>query len=105
MLWNVRTVDDGRLRRRICEGLLVCNTLQGLIVLRAIFTENGRDDNDNHSTTTQQQQSHRSNNNNVYNWFIFILLTGMAVCYGRFRFGRGGNLIKIYELPTSALLR
>jgi hypothetical protein len=103
MLWNVRSVDDGRLRRRICEGLLLCNTLQGLIVLRAIFTENGRDDISN-NTNTQQQQSHRLNNN-IYNWFIFILLTGMAVCYGRFRFGRGGNLIKIYELPTSALLR
>jgi hypothetical protein len=99
MLWNVRAVDDGRLRRRICEGLLLCNTLQGLIVLRAIFTDDGRDD------STAQQQQHRLNNNNVYNWFMFILLTGMAACYGRFRFGRGGNLIKIYELPTSALLR
>jgi hypothetical protein len=101
MLWNVRAVDDGRLRRRICEGLLLCNTLQGLIVLRAIFTENGRDD----STTQQQQQNRSNNNNNVYNWFMFILLTGMAACYGRFRFGRGGHFIKIYELPTSALLR
>jgi hypothetical protein len=97
MLWNVRRVDDGLLRRRICESLLACNVLQSIIVLRAIFTTTNTSD----ATTTQRS----SNSNNLYNWFIFVLLTVLALSYGRFRFGRGGNLIKIYELPTSGTLR
>jgi hypothetical protein len=99
MLWNVRRVDDGLLRRRICESLLACNTLQSIVVLRAILTTTTSDSD---PTTTQQRSS---SNNNLYNWFIFILLTVLAFSYGRFRFGRNGNLIKIYELPTSGTLR
>jgi hypothetical protein len=29
----------------------------------------------------------------------------MSVAYGSFRFGKGGNLIKIYELPSASTWR
>jgi len=54
--------------------------LQALAVIRAQFT-------DRHV---------------LINWVAIILLIGMSFLYGSFRFGKGGNLIKIYELPTGA---
>jgi hypothetical protein len=99
MLWNIRTVDDGMLRRRMCEGLLVCHGLQSLIVLRAQLTST----NDTANVNNNDNESHYYYYYYYYgNWLIWIFLTGMAMLYGRFRFGRGGNLIKIYELPTAA---
>jgi hypothetical protein len=82
ILWHARTVDDGRFRKHICEALFVCYVLQALAVMRAQFT-------DRHS---------------VINWIAIVLLSILAVAYGSFRFRRGGNLIKIYELPTGANL-
>lgn len=78
----MRKVDDGMFRRHVCEALLVCYVLQALSVLRAQFT-------DRHT---------------VINWIAAILLLALAACYGSFRFGKGGNLIKIYELPTGSAL-
>jgi hypothetical protein len=66
-------------RRHVCEALLVCYVLQALSVLRAQFT-------DRHL---------------MINWLAIVILGTLAGCYARFRFGKGGNLIKIYELPTS----
>lgn len=34
------------------------------------------------------------------NWIAIIFLTTVGFLYGRFRFGKGGNMIKIYELPS-----
>lgn len=84
MLWNVRSVDDGLLRRRICESLMLSNALQSLIVLRAQWT---------------------ADTAGMMNWMIWMFLVVQTILYGSFRFGKGGNLIKIYELPTSASLR
>ena len=78
ILWHARPVDDGRFRKHICEALLVCYSLQALAVLRAQFT--GR--------------------HTLINWIAICLLTGLSVAYGSHRFGKGGNLIKVYELPT-----
>ena len=78
----MRKVDDGMFRRHVCEALLVCYVLQALSVLRAQFT-------DRHT---------------VINWIAALLLLTLAACYGSFRFGKGGNLIKIYELPTGSAL-
>lgn len=83
ILWHARRVDDGLLRRRVCEALLVCYALQALVVLRAQFTDRRL----------------------LVNWAAAAVLLALAGCYGRFRFGRGGNLIKIYELPTASTLR
>lgn len=83
ILWHARAVDDGRFRKHICEALSVCYSLQTLAVLRAQFT-------DRHS---------------LVNWIAILLLLIMAAAYGSFRFRRGGNLIKIYELPTGSNLR
>jgi hypothetical protein len=83
ILWHVRPVDDGRFRKHICEALFVCYVLQALAVARAQFTDR------RHS---------------IINWIAFVLLTLLASAYGSFRFRKGGNLIKIYELPTSANL-
>mmetsp|Transcript_12700 Transcript_12700/g.16675 ORF Transcript_12700/g.16675 Transcript_12700/m.16675 type:complete len:148 (+) Transcript_12700:197-640(+) len=80
ILWHVRKVDNGIFRRHVCEALLVCYLLQALSVLRAQFT-------DRHT---------------LINWLAAILLLTLSVCYGSFRFGKGGNLIKIYELPTGS---
>ena len=82
MVWNLRQVDDGLFRRHVCEALLFCYVLQVLVVLRAQWTS----------------YSHM-------NWVAILLLGSMSVLYGRFRFSKGGNLIKIYELPTAANLR
>ena len=83
ILWHARPVDDGRFRKHICEALFVCYVLQALAVLRAQFT-------DRHS---------------LINWIAIVLLSILAAAYGSFRFRKGGNLIKIYELPTGANLR
>ena len=82
ILWHARPVDDGRFRKHICEALLVCYSLQALAVLRAQFT-------DRHT---------------LVNWIAIILLTSLAAAYGQFRFGKGGNSIKVYELPTGSNL-
>jgi hypothetical protein len=79
ILWHIRKVDDGMFRRHVCEALLVCYVLQALTVLRAQFT-------DRHL---------------MVNWLAIVILGSLAGCYASFRFGKGGSLIKIYELPTS----
>lgn len=83
MLWYIRKIDDGLFRRRVCEALLVCYSLQALVVLRAQFTDRRM----------------------VINWIAIVILTSLAAFYGSFRFGKGGNLIKIYELPSAGVLR
>lgn len=80
ILWNIRFVDDGAFRRRVCEALFYCYVIQTLAVLRAQLTD-----------------SSRSN----INWIAILVLGGLAGCYGSFRYRKGGNLIKVYELPTS----
>lgn len=80
ILWNIRFVDDGAFRRRVCEALFYCYVIQTLAVLRAQLTD-----------------SSRSN----INWIAMLVLGGLAGCYGSFRYRKGGNLIKVYELPTS----
>ena len=80
ILWHARAVDDGIFRKHICEALFVCYVLQILAVMRAQFT-------DRHS---------------FVNWMAILLLIILASAYGSFRFRRGGNLIKIYELPTGS---
>ncbi len=77
--FHIRSVDDGRFRRSVCEALFICYLLQSVAVLRAQFT--GR--------------------SSSINWAAVILLTAIGGCYGRFRFGKGGSMIKIYELPQS----
>ena len=79
VLYNIRSVDDGRFRRSVCEALFCCYVLQSLAVLRAQFTDRA----------------------NMVNWIAIILLTSIGCCYGRFRFSKSGNLIKVYELPQS----
>jgi hypothetical protein len=53
--------------------------LQALAVLRAQFTDR----------------------KNTINWIAIVLLLAIGTCYGRFRFGKGGGMIKVYELPIS----
>jgi len=76
-------VDDGMFRRHVCEALLVCYVLQALTVLRAQFT-------DRHL---------------LINWVAVTVLLVLAGSYASFRFGKGGHLIKVYELPTASTLR
>ena len=83
ILWHARAVDDGRFRKHICEALFVCYTLQTLAVMRAQFTDR----------------------HNFVNWIAIVLMFIMAMAYGSFRFRKGGNLIKIYELPSASNLR
>lgn len=83
ILWHVRSVDDGRFRRSVCEALCFCYIVQALAVMRAQFT-------DRHTWL---------------NWVAIIVLSILSAAYGSFRFRRGGNLIKIYELPTSGNLQ
>ena len=83
-MWHIRRVDDGLFRRHVCEALLVCYVLQALVVLRAQLTE------DRYL---------------FINWIAIAVLIVLAGFYASFRFRKGGNLIKIYELPTSATLR
>ena len=82
ILFHMRRVDDGIFRRHVCEALLVCYVLQAVAVLRAQFTEP-----------------------QLLNWLAIVVLLGLSACYGSFRFGKGGSLIKIYELPTSGVLQ
>lgn len=80
ILWHARAVDDGRFRKHICEALFVCYVLQTIAILRAQFT-------DRHS---------------IINWIAILVMSLLGAAYGSFRFGKGGNLIKVYELPTGA---
>ena len=83
ILWHIRKVDDGMFRRHVCEALLVCYVLQALAVIRAQFT-------DEHV---------------LVNWIAIIVLLALSGAYASFRFGKGGSLIKVYELPTAANLQ
>ena len=83
ILWHVRAVDDGRFRKHICEALFVCYVLQALAVTRAQFT-------DRHS---------------IINWIAIVVLVILSAAYGSHRFRKGGNLIKVYELPSSGTLQ
>jgi len=78
IIFHLRSVDDGRFRRSVCEALFVCYMLQSIAVLRAQFTERS----------------------NFVNWIAISILGSMGLAYGRFRFGNGGQLIKVYELPS-----
>ena len=82
ILWHARAVDDGRFRKHICEALLGCYLLQALAVLRAELTLG------------------RSESWTPVNWVAIAILSALGGAYGSHRFGRGGNSIKIYELPT-----
>ena len=79
ILFNVRSVDDGRFRKKICEALFFCYLLQAMAVLRAQFTDKS----------------------NVLNWIAIMLLVSIGFCYGQFRFGAAGGMIKVYELPQN----
>jgi hypothetical protein len=80
MLYHVRGVDDGKFRRGVCEALCACYTFQSIAVFRAQFTDN----------------------KNWINWIAILFLSTFGFLYGRFRFGKGGDLIKIYELPSAS---
>jgi hypothetical protein len=80
ILWHARQVDDGVFRRHVCEALFVCYVLQALAVIRAQFT-------DRHT---------------LLNWIAILILLTLATAYGMFRFQKGGNMIKVYELPSSS---
>lgn len=80
IIFHIRSVDDGRFRRSVCEALFVCYLLQALAVLRAQLTGRG----------------------NMINWIAIVILTAIGSGYGAFRFGKGGNRIKVYELPQSS---
>ncbi|KAL7465808.1 hypothetical protein ACHAXS_006129 [Conticribra weissflogii] len=79
IILHVRSVDDGRFRRTICEALFFCYLLQAIAVLRAQFTDRA----------------------NAINWVAILVLSAMGLGYGMFRFGRGGGMIKVYELPQN----
>lgn len=81
ILFHVRSVDDGRFRRSVCEALCACYILQSLAVLRAQFTDLS---------------------GHWINWLAFLFLISFGCMYGRFRFGKNGDLIKIYELPSTS---
>ena len=80
ILLKIRHVDDGRFRRGVTEALCFSYVLQSLVVLRAQLT---------------------ADSGGWINWLAFLFLAGIAAGYGTFRFGKGGRLIKVYELPTS----
>jgi len=69
-------------RRRVCEALFACYVLQSLAVLRAQFTDTA----------------------SYVNWIAILVLLALSGCYGSFRFRKGGNLIKVYELPSASTL-
>jgi hypothetical protein len=79
IIYHVRAVDDGRFRRNVCEALFVCYVLQAIAVLRAQFTDT----------------------RNIVNWIAISILSLIGFGYGRFRFGKGGDMIKVYELPQN----
>ena len=74
-------MDDGYFRRHVCEALFICYLVQAVVVGRAQLT-------DRHVTI---------------NWMAMAVLIALAVAYGSFRFRHGGNLIKVYELPSSTV--
>lgn len=76
-------MDDGIFRRRVCEALFFCYVLQAMAVLRAQLTDPSR---------------------SSINWIAILVLGALAGAYGTFRFRKGGNLIKVYELPSSGNL-
>ena len=80
ILFRIRNIDDGRFRKSICEALGFCYALQALTVCRAQFT-------DRHS---------------IINWVAIFILFALCGLYLNFRFSQGGNLIKVYELPSSS---
>ena len=80
ILWHIRHVDDGMFRRHVCEALFACYVLQGTAVLRAQLTDPSR---------------------SSINWIAILVLGVLGGAYGSFRFRKGGNLIKVYELPSS----
>ena len=80
IIFHIRSVDDGKFRRSVCEALFCCYLLQAAAVLRAQFTDRA----------------------NVINWIAIIILLVIGCSYGRFRFGNNGNLIKVYELPQTS---
>ena len=84
ILLKIRHVDDGRFRRGVTEALCFSYVLQSLVVLRAQLTAD-----------TYVGKGW------IINWLGFLFLAGIAAGYGTFRFGKGGRLIKVYELPTS----
>ena len=61
----------------------MCYILQTLVVLRAQFTDRPH----------------------YLNYISIVILVSFGCLYGKFRFSKGGELIKIYELPTSGILR
>lgn len=81
MLFHVRRVDDGCFRRSICEAMCACHALQAVSVIRAQFTDRYT----------------------VVNWFAMILFLVLGGMYGLFRFGEGGHMIKVYELPHASV--
>ena len=82
ILLKIRSVDDGQFRRGVTEALGLCYALQSLVVLRAQLTAD-------------------TGAGRMINWLAFLVLSGIGAGYGTFRFGKGGKLIKVYELPTS----
>lgn len=108
VLFHVRDVDDGRFRRSVCEGLGLCYFLQSLAVLRAQFT-------DDRNWWVMRASKYSCNisfriSHHVFtsyslvptriNWIAIMFLTTIGTSYVRFRFGKGGDMIKIYELPS-----
>ena len=73
----------GIFRRHVCEALFCCYILQALATMRAQFT----------------------GEHVLINWIAIVILLALSFAYGSFRFGKGGNLIKVYELPTASTLR
>jgi hypothetical protein len=94
ILWHMRRVDDGIFRRHVCEALLVCYMLQALAALRGELTTT--------TTSSSDEEEPQRKTVLVLNWVAILVLLALSVAYASFRFGKGGNRIKIYELPTSA---
>jgi hypothetical protein len=88
ILYHVRRVDDGIFRKHVCEALLVCYICQALAVTKAQFS----------NTPSESSVVW------YLNWLAIVTLSLLAYFYGSFRFGQGGHLIKVYELPTSRSL-
>ena len=84
ILWNIRYVDDGILRKRFCESMMICYTIEFLVIIRAQFTDR---------VTV------------FINYIFMLVLLVLIFLYGSFRFGKNGNSIKVYELPTSSILQ
>ena len=81
ILYWIREVDDGRFRRAVCEALGFCYAIQTIAIIRAQFT-------DRHT---------------LVNWLAILVFSFLCGLYLNFRYGKGGNLIKVYELPSSTM--